>query len=106
MKQATLIILLALLILPAAGPSYGGDYDDADARNEANTKLLRHRAQQYLTGNTRNRFLQDGSGDVNDPYNNSCGSVNIGNINNIDGTLREHIVIIDGDIINADNYCK
>lgn len=106
MKKATLIILLALLILPAAPLTYAGDYDDADARNEANTKLLRHRAQQYLTGNTRNRFLNDDSGNVNNTNNNSCGSVNIGNINNIDGTLRENIVIIDGDIINADNYCK
>ncbi len=79
------------------------DDGDAEARNEANTKLLRYRAQQYQTGNTRNRHLEDG--DEND-LNNECGSINIGNIDTIDGTLRENIVIIDGDIINADNYCK
>lgn len=110
MKKIVLILLVGSL-LPLQCSVFAASTGSSYINNRANTKLQKFKARGYLSHRPRSIFLTDKTTDLNtDTYNFSCGSVNIGNIDStewsVGNTLRDHTVIIDGDIINANNTCR
>jgi hypothetical protein len=72
------------------------------AKDETKSKILRHMAKQRalqasMTAEQKKQFKE--------AQNSGCGSVNIGNIHGAKDDA-ETVVIIKGDVINANNNCK
>ncbi|MFQ5330436.1 MAG: hypothetical protein ACE5D4_10695 [Thermodesulfobacteriota bacterium] len=110
MKKILFTILISSL-LPLQCAAFAASTGSSYVNNRANTKLQKFKARGYLSHSPRSIFLTDKTTDLNaDAYNFSCGSVNVGNIDStewsVGNTLRDHTVIIDGDIINANNTCR
>jgi hypothetical protein len=72
------------------------------AKDESQSKMLRHMAKQRamqanMTAEERKQLRES--------QKSGCGSVNIGNIDGAKDNA-ETVVIIKGDVINANNNCK
>jgi len=100
------IVLSMLLPTMAISPADAGglDFDD-----QQNAKMARLKAKSRAEKNKRQKeFLDGGSVDDPDQQFAECGAVSIGNF--VDGrgsrTPREINVLIDGDVINANNNCR
>jgi len=80
--------------------------DDSEAsfyEDESNAKLQRHMAKSraFEAGMTEEEREQNRSTDTS-----TCGGVNVGNVNGPERGDVENIVIVRGDIINANNRCN
>lgn len=99
----TLCTVVALMVLsPAlhANDIWGEDGDFLE--DDSNAKVLRHTAKQRareanMTPEERAKSKENSG---------SCGSVDVGNVQGGGNKKVDNVVIIKGDVINANNKCR
>jgi hypothetical protein len=77
-----------------------------DERPRLSAKVAKTKAKMSASSDGQSRWGEDG-GDSADE--NRCGNVDIGNVNTAGANrarLKENIVIVTGDVINANNRCR
>jgi hypothetical protein len=96
-KKSILMLFCAAL---TAGPALTMAGEEG-LEDDANAKLARVKAKQRAFGSGSD--FGSGSGS-----NAECGSLNVGNVDNRgrNSRLREVIVVVEGDVINANNNCR
>lgn len=97
MKALSILLMTLSLALVAAPAAHAGEEGLED---DNNAKLARIKAKQRRMGATSFGDSDGGGGG-------ECGSLNVGNVqNNGRGRgPREVVVVVTGDIINANNKC-
>jgi hypothetical protein len=102
MKYTLPIAFLIGCLFSIPAISFAEDKDDKDVNVVNKAKVARLKAKQ--------RALARQNGTNGDPANSAdgCGNINIGNVVNERGAkgAREINVVIDGDVISANNNCK
>ena len=96
-------MLLPIVAIPHADAG-GLEFDD-----QQNAKMARLKAKARAQKNKRQKeFSDEGSVDSPDQQLAECGALSIGNVVGGSGfrTPREINVLIDGDVINANNNCR
>jgi hypothetical protein len=116
--KSFLVLAIALASAISLNSIQAGSTADVEMDSEIESKLARIKARQKLmrSNNTyedsRHYFWPGGAESVNDPdrviSTTPCGAIDLGNVPNAAGVRnqREITIIIDGDIINADNHCR
>ena len=100
----TLTFSLCLPVMPAFSGS-------AEISDETNAKLARVKAKSKRLSGSRAKSARNAASEsaAGNPAVGECGSINIANTvneGNVGHMNQETIVIVDGDIINANNECK
>lgn len=76
-----------------------GDFMEDDSNAKVQRYIAKQRAlEANMTDEEREQAAQN--------RNASCGSVNVGNVAGSGGGDVENVVVIKGDVINANNRCK
>lgn len=78
-----------------------------DDRPRMGAKVAKQKSKMNAPSDEQSRWGEDGSG-VGGADEARCGNVDIGNVNTAGSNrrIRENIVIITGDVINANNRCR
>ena len=109
-KLSAAILAFCAFSIPATQVYAGAEsFDDESNAKMARVKAKTKRIKKSSASTARSTAKSRTDSSSSDGMNAECGSINIGNTVNqspVGVRNQETIVIIDGDVINANNECK